>query len=152
MAVNIYKNNFDPDVIWTRNLLIWSQTRYRCATESHDTVSHVNILKHINFLLAHRWPSISKQFICLCYDISVATENFRRQVGLSYLSTRCQYNQNNTKWLHYETNFQPDSPEGATTSTQHNKRSCGARTFRNALSLKVKSPRKYSSTAFVCYF
>lgn len=25
---------FDPDVIWTRNLLIWSQTRYRCATES----------------------------------------------------------------------------------------------------------------------
>ena len=24
----------DPDVIWTRNLLIWSQTRYRCATES----------------------------------------------------------------------------------------------------------------------
>ena len=25
---------FDPDVIWTRNLLIWSQTRYRGATES----------------------------------------------------------------------------------------------------------------------
>ncbi len=25
---------YDPDVIWTRNLLIWSQTRYRCATES----------------------------------------------------------------------------------------------------------------------
>ena len=25
---------FDPDVIRTRNLLIWSQTRYRCATES----------------------------------------------------------------------------------------------------------------------
>ena len=24
----------DPDVIWTRNLLIWSQTRYRCATRS----------------------------------------------------------------------------------------------------------------------
>ena len=23
----------DPDVIWTRNLLIWSQTRYHCATE-----------------------------------------------------------------------------------------------------------------------
>ena len=26
--------DIDPDVIWTRNLLIWSQTRYRCATES----------------------------------------------------------------------------------------------------------------------
>ena len=26
----------DPDVIRTRNLLIWSQTRYRCATESSD--------------------------------------------------------------------------------------------------------------------
>ena len=24
----------DPDVIRTRSLLIWSQTRYRCATES----------------------------------------------------------------------------------------------------------------------
>ena len=28
------KVSFDPDVIRTRNLLIWSQTRYRCATES----------------------------------------------------------------------------------------------------------------------
>ena len=26
------KNIYDPDVIRTRNLLIWSQTRYRCAT------------------------------------------------------------------------------------------------------------------------
>ena len=26
--------NNDPDVIWTHNLLIWSQTRYLCATES----------------------------------------------------------------------------------------------------------------------
>jgi hypothetical protein len=25
----------DPDVIRTRSLLIWSQTRYRCATESN---------------------------------------------------------------------------------------------------------------------
>ena len=29
------KKIYDPDVIRTRNLLIWSQTRYRCATESH---------------------------------------------------------------------------------------------------------------------
>ena len=28
------KNSRDPDVIRTRSLLIWSQTRYRCATES----------------------------------------------------------------------------------------------------------------------
>ena len=28
------KEMFDPDVIRTRNLLIWSQTRYRCATKS----------------------------------------------------------------------------------------------------------------------
>ncbi len=27
---------FDPDVIRTRSLLIWSQTRYHCATESHE--------------------------------------------------------------------------------------------------------------------
>ena len=31
---NCSKNTYDPDVIRTRNLLIWSQTRYRCATES----------------------------------------------------------------------------------------------------------------------
>ena len=29
------KNIFDPDVIRTRSLLIWSQTHYRCATESY---------------------------------------------------------------------------------------------------------------------
>ena len=28
------ENIVDPDVIRTRSLLIWSQTRYRCATES----------------------------------------------------------------------------------------------------------------------
>ena len=28
------KNQADPDVIRTRSLLIWSQTRYHCATES----------------------------------------------------------------------------------------------------------------------
>jgi hypothetical protein len=28
------KKLVDPDVIRTRSLLIWSQTRYRCATES----------------------------------------------------------------------------------------------------------------------
>ena len=30
------KKNVDPDVIRTRSLLIWSQTRYRCATESDE--------------------------------------------------------------------------------------------------------------------
>ena len=36
------KKNFeiDPDVIRTRNLLIWSQTRYRCATESQLMKGH----------------------------------------------------------------------------------------------------------------
>ena len=29
-----WKKFVDPDVIRTRSLLIWSQTRYRCATES----------------------------------------------------------------------------------------------------------------------
>ena len=31
--------NTDHDVIWTRNLLIWSQTRYRCATRSRQNAS-----------------------------------------------------------------------------------------------------------------
>ena len=30
----LHVKKFDPDVIRTRSLLIWSQTRYRCATES----------------------------------------------------------------------------------------------------------------------
>ena len=30
--VGCWKPRCDPDVIWTRNLLNWSQTRYRCAT------------------------------------------------------------------------------------------------------------------------
>ena len=29
----VRKTTCDPDVIWTRNLLNWSQTRYRCATK-----------------------------------------------------------------------------------------------------------------------
>ena len=32
---NQQAHDFHPDMLWTRNLLIWSQTRYRCATESH---------------------------------------------------------------------------------------------------------------------
>ena len=32
--------SFDPDVIRTRSLLIWSQTRYRCATESTGARSY----------------------------------------------------------------------------------------------------------------
>ena len=34
LFINKSKIDFDPDVIRTRNLLIWSQTCYRCATES----------------------------------------------------------------------------------------------------------------------
>ncbi len=34
LAEKLFKMSFDPDVLWTRSLLIWSQTRYRCATES----------------------------------------------------------------------------------------------------------------------
>ena len=30
--------DFDPDVIRTRSLLIWSQTRYHCATESDEKI------------------------------------------------------------------------------------------------------------------
>ena len=34
VTVGLWEKDFDPDVIRTRSLLIWSQTRYRCATES----------------------------------------------------------------------------------------------------------------------
>ena len=38
----------DPDVIWTRSLLIWSQTRYRCATESTLAATAISINKENN--------------------------------------------------------------------------------------------------------
>ena len=34
------KSSLDLDVIWTHNLLIWSLTRYRCATKSRNTQLH----------------------------------------------------------------------------------------------------------------
>lgn len=37
--VNPPRAHGDPDVIRTRSLLIWSQTRYRCATRSRKTTS-----------------------------------------------------------------------------------------------------------------
>ena len=37
--IYIWSKMFDPDVIWTRNLLIWSQTRYHCATRPCCTTS-----------------------------------------------------------------------------------------------------------------
>ena len=46
LAISTGKNlTSDPDVIWTRNLLNWSQTRYRCATKPSDryTPSQGNI-------------------------------------------------------------------------------------------------------------
>ena len=43
------KTNHDPDVSRTRSLLIWSQTRYHCATESSATrCSLINVLIHIH--------------------------------------------------------------------------------------------------------
>ena len=38
--VKQWQNACDPDVIRTRSLQIWSQTRYRCATESTDIRFH----------------------------------------------------------------------------------------------------------------
>ena len=33
VIVELWEKDFDPDVIRTRSLLIWSQTRYRCAMD-----------------------------------------------------------------------------------------------------------------------
>jgi hypothetical protein len=45
--IKIGQNMIDPDVIRTRSLLIWSQTRYRCATESCYTF-HSNLTRDSN--------------------------------------------------------------------------------------------------------
>ena len=54
MAWDLQKRTTDPDVIWTRNLLIWSQTRYRCATES---LHFDHTLQYIH-CQARRWTNI----------------------------------------------------------------------------------------------
>ena len=51
VTVRLWEKDFDPDVIRTRSLLIWSQTRYRCATESHCvlTKSEQQLDRFLNF-------------------------------------------------------------------------------------------------------
>ena len=55
------KTIFDPDVIRTRSLLIWSQTRYHCATESDErNCENLNLYKKnitslvVKFLLFYK--------------------------------------------------------------------------------------------------
>ena len=57
--------NCDPDVIRTRNLLIWSQTRYRCATESFYATCelHGNLISCI-VVSFRKW-----NFYCLFWKI-----------------------------------------------------------------------------------
>ena len=68
LAISTGKNlTSDPDVIWTRNHLNWSQTRYRCATKPSDchTPSQGNIsdtrynlnLPHIGWFLSQTFFS-----------------------------------------------------------------------------------------------
>ena len=58
------KNIDDPDVIWTRNLLIWSQTRYRCATKP-ATIRH-NM--SINMIYVDVPSALHNQVIYANYD------------------------------------------------------------------------------------
>ena len=48
------KSSLDLDVIWTRNLLIWSQTHYHCATKSGKTQLHNRDLWFFVMILAAR--------------------------------------------------------------------------------------------------
>ena len=55
------KKNCDPDVIRTRNLLIWSQTRYHCATESANSGNANNIFLMYTIRMTHnyKWWKVS---------------------------------------------------------------------------------------------
>ena len=48
------KSSLDLDVIWTRSLLIWSLTRYHCATKSGKTQLHNRDLWFFVIILAAR--------------------------------------------------------------------------------------------------
>ena len=44
--IRIIVREFEPDVNRTRNLLIWSQTRYHCATDPDDYHLHIRVSAH----------------------------------------------------------------------------------------------------------
>lgn len=50
------KKGFEPDVNRTRNLLIWSQTRYHCATDPLDDFLLIFIIQK---LTKQNFPAIS---------------------------------------------------------------------------------------------
>ena len=51
----------DPDVTRTRSLLIWSQTRYHCATESTDSTRiEINSLSLFFFFLYFGLDSLGR--------------------------------------------------------------------------------------------
>ena len=56
-AVNDPTN--DPDVTRTRNLLIWSQARYHCATESINSIARcvVCLNQYLLILNKGRWSA-----------------------------------------------------------------------------------------------
>ena len=64
--VNLYRKKcekFDPYVIRTRNLLIWSQTRYRCAKESADCRCDSCSYKFPNLMRKSKFWTISTLFV-----------------------------------------------------------------------------------------
>ena len=55
----------DPDMIRTRNLLIWSQTRFHCATETPDSGSANNVfLMYITTVFVSSMHTI--YYSCCC--------------------------------------------------------------------------------------
>ena len=64
------KNQADPDVIRTRSLLIWSQTRYHCATES----TYVSIYEKVSLILTNKLIGDAWRLRCI---FAIPTDSYK---------------------------------------------------------------------------
>ena len=72
---------FDPYVIRTRNLLIWSQTRYRCAKESLHKITLLTFMNQNIIIIMMYCVAITStliQFNTVLYDFDYKFSHLHR--------------------------------------------------------------------------
>ena len=85
----------DPDVIRTRNLLIWSQTHYHCATESTVVGSLLVVIKVVVIFICY----VYKQKYLLLHHYYVISWSFPLDQMKSPSSKLCGENKVTQMWF-----------------------------------------------------
>ena len=99
ICIYIYTNKiyFDPDVIWTRNLLIWSQTRYRCATES----AYLQLIRPRRDRQGYTWGC---QFLAFLFLLNIVDVYLKPQATIQWKTQYISHTLNSdyTRWYSTE--------------------------------------------------